>query len=143
MKTVIRMNDDRFPNELLFDQRNMSDQVMPVSKIIVAFNFPNIHIDLAKICAALYFSIPAFVPIVGIENHISPAVKNPHFIFCRINSNSLREEIIIDSISVRRKCIRNKYGDIRINTNAVNRSVDTAVACCNSEFNIETTRTAI
>src|SRR5690606_11661854 len=54
-------------------------------------------------------SVPYFKKIVGLENHISPAIEDHQFkLFC-VNIRSVHVEDIIHPVIVRSKRTRNKY----------------------------------
>jgi hypothetical protein len=117
----------------LTDEIDVANQVMLFSEYINRLDLPDISIDLADVFVALHTTIPAFVQVVGVEDLVAPAVKNPKLVAFRINANTNRHEDFINSIVVGSKRIRNKNGNIRINADLLVGGICTAVGTFNRQ----------
>src|SRR6187551_1835534 len=86
----------------------------------------------------LYTTVPSLVEVIGVIDHIAPAVEDPHFKLVRIHADRYGEERFILAIAIRCKRIRNIDRSIRPDTNFSCCIIHASVRTCYCQQYLET-----
>src|ERR1051326_669857 len=90
----------------LFDKADMTHILMLNVHIVAQDHLPNVDVLLRYFVASIHLSVPAFIEVVGLEDHISPTVEDVKLERLRIPVHCFGHEYVIETIIVGGESIR-------------------------------------